>query len=99
VWKKCSNNKIVKLEVPTKAKRTACFESRKCRAEYVKTVAIFNTAGKKLTTTKNVSGMHDANVVYTVGKITRPDSYNPDPREECTNGIHFFLTFEEARDY
>jgi hypothetical protein len=32
---------------------------------------------------------------YQLGFI-KPDSYDPDPRVECSHGIHFFITKEEA---
>ena len=43
--------------------------------------------------------MHDKKTVYCVGEIVKPDSYNDDIREECTNGLHFFITKREAEDY
>ena len=36
---------------------------------------------------------------YTAGERIYPDSYNDDWRVECTNGIHFFMTREEAEDW
>ena len=44
-------------------------------------------------------GLHDPRVVYRKGEIVRPDKYNPDPCLECTHGIHFMLTKEEAEAY
>ena len=38
-------------------------------------------------------------VEYRVGAEVRPDSYDDDPRVECTNGIHFFLTRAETEEY
>jgi hypothetical protein len=48
--------------------------------------------------TEGVS-QHDRKTTYCVGEIVRPDSYNGDFREECTNGIHFFITRAEAEAY
>jgi hypothetical protein len=42
---------------------------------------------------------HDQKTQYTPGKIVRADSFDPDPRIECSNGIHFFITEKEAREY
>jgi len=36
---------------------------------------------------------------YRVGELVYPDSYDPDIRVECTHGIHFFLTREEAESW
>jgi hypothetical protein len=62
---------------------------RKCRAEYVKVLAApaeaFDT--------------HTKRTAYIAGQIVRPDAYDPDPKVECTHGIHFFLTREEAEAY
>ena len=37
--------------------------------------------------------------IYSKGKIIYPDSYNDDIRIECTNGIHFFITKKEAKEW
>ena len=88
VWKKTSAG-VVKLLVPAKARRTASLVGRKCRAEYVKV----------LSAPVDAIGLHDETFVYRTGEIVRPDSYDDDIRIECTHGIHFFLTKEEAEDY
>lgn len=36
---------------------------------------------------------------YRVGTVATPDSYDNNPNAECTNGIHCFLTREEAEAY
>jgi hypothetical protein len=48
---------------------------------------------------KSVAGSHDPGTVYTVGAVTRADSYDDDIRVECTHGIHFFITKEEAEQW
>ena len=96
VWKKASDY-VVKLKVPAKAARTAPLIGRKCRAEYVKVLSIHDHQGN-LAPRNEVRGDYD-NTTYKVGATVRPDSYDPDSKVECSNGIHFFLTFEEARDY
>ena len=89
-WKKIANG-IVLLRIPHDAKRVNAYGSRKCRAEFAYVLA----------TPKGLPapGMHDGKAVYTVGQIVRPDSFDPDPRVECSHGIHFFITEQEARDY
>ena len=88
VWKAVAGG-VCKLRVPPEAKRTATPIGRKCRAEWVEV----------LEAPTNGAGLHDRNVVYRAGEIVRPDKYDPDPRVECTHGIHFFLTREEAEAY
>jgi hypothetical protein len=41
----------------------------------------------------------DDGLEYRVGKIASPDRYCDDPRIECSPGIHFSLTEEEAREW
>jgi len=36
---------------------------------------------------------------YKINEITEADSFNDDIRLECSNGIHFFITKNEAREY
>jgi len=35
---------------------------------------------------------------YTVGKMAIPDKYDPDRRNECSHGIHFYITKIEAEN-
>jgi len=42
---------------------------------------------------------HDGRTEYAPGIVVRPDKWDPDPRVECTHGIHFFLTRQEAEEY
>ena len=91
VWKAVAGG-IAKIEVPAEAKRTACLINRKCRAEFVRTLDII-VGGEAV---QSAPGKHDSSVVYRVGEITQPDSYDDNPAVDCTHGIHFFLTKEEA---
>ena len=88
VWKAVTGG-VCKLLIPADAKRTATPIGRKCRAEFVKV----------LEAPQDGRGIHDPRLVYRAGEIIRPDKYDPDPRVECTHGIHFFLTREEAEAY
>ena len=88
VWKAVAGG-VCKLRIPPEAKRTATPIGRKCRAEWVEV----------LEAPENGQGLHDSNVIYRAGEIVRPDKYDPDPRVECTHGIHFFQTREEAEAY
>jgi len=90
-YKKAAGH-VVKLLIPAKAKRTASLVGRKYRAEYVKVLAIYPKC-------ESVHGDHDEKTIYKVGEIVRPDSYDADIRIECSHGIHFFLTREEAEAY
>ena len=89
VWKKLQEG-ICKLKIPTAAKRVNS-TGRKCRAEYAKVLEL----------PKNTQIGHATydGTIYRVGKIVRPNKYNPDFRVECSHGIHFFITRAEAEAY
>jgi hypothetical protein len=83
-WKKVDTG-VIKLYIPAKAKRTSSLVGRKCRAEFVKVL--------------RGSGKSERGGIYKQGKIYRSDSYDPDPRVECSSGVHFFMTRKEAEEY
>ena len=89
-WKKCRNNVIVKLSIPAEAKRSHAF-GRKCRAEFADVIEIFGAD-------KAVSN-YDNKATYEVGKRIYPDCFDEDWQDECSNGIHFFITRIEAENY
>jgi len=93
VWKKLENNILAKLLVPSEAKRTASLIGRKCRAEYVKVLEIIGE-GRPMSETNSYP-----KVYYNQNEIVRPDKYDDDIRVECSSGIHFFLTREEAENW
>jgi hypothetical protein len=94
-WKKASGC-LVKLEIPAKAKRHNSLGGRKCRASYVKTLQIWDSEGNEV---KECFGSHDNKTLYKVGRLTRPNKYDPNPLEECSHGIHFFISKQEALDW
>lgn len=90
VWKRLQCG-LAKLKIPAGARRTATPVGRKCRAERAE--VIWLEAG--LTDLD----LHHGLTYYRVGQTVRPDKYDDDIRVECTHGIHFFLTREEAEQY
>ena len=90
VWKRLRGG-LCKLKIPAAAKRVNS-TGRKCRAEYAEVLELFPKGTKTGFATYN-------NMEYRVGKIVRPDKYDPDIRVECSHGIHFFITREEAEAY
>ena len=89
-WKKCKNNVIVKLLIPEDAKRSSA-TTRKCRASKAIVLEVIGAE-------KGVS-REDADFVYEVGKEMIPDRFDDDRWNECSHGIHFFITRKEAEDY
>ena len=86
-WKKCCDGVLVKLEVPAEAKRSHAFD-RKCRAEFVKVLEVIGAD-------EGVS-QHTPDTVYCVGETVRCDKWDEDWMTECSGGIHFYITREEA---
>jgi len=96
VYKKVQG-KIVLLKIPSWAKRTASLVGRKCRASAAVVLAIEGDYSKR-----SYYGYDEdpvPTILYKVGATIYPDSYDPDIRIQCSHGIHFFLTREEAENY
>jgi hypothetical protein len=89
-WKKCKNNIIVKLEIPAEAKRSNA-TGRKCRAEYAKVLEVIGSE-------VGIS-QHDGKTKYKAGETIHPDKWDDNRWEECSSGIHFFITRLEAENY
>jgi uncharacterized protein YjbI with pentapeptide repeats len=83
-WKKLNDGSLCEVEIPADAARTSSYIGRKCRSERVLVIS-----GEGLS-------RHDGTTPYAPGLIVTPDEYDPDPRVECSHGIHFFLTRAEA---
>ena len=80
---------LVKMLVPAAARRS-CATTRKFRAEYVQVLEIESGVQR----VEHFSE-HGA-ATYEVGQITRADEWDDDRWNECSHGIHFFLSRHEA---
>ena len=90
---------IVKLLIPADAKRSSAF-TNKCRCSKAKVLGIFDLDGTQLAITQARSiNINNIREVYTVGEWVYPDSFDDNRYDECSHGIHFFMTFKEAVDY
>ena len=87
VWKKCKNDVLVKLRIPEEAKRSSAF-GRKCRAEFADVLEVIGA--------EVGIGQHDGKTEYRVGQRVMPDKWDENWQEECSNGIHFYITRLEA---
>ena len=88
---------IIKLGIPKSAQRVNAISSMKCRCDKAKVLEILNSDGTKSDLT-SVKSNHDKSFVYELEKIVQSE-YDPSDRVECSKGIHFFMTFEEAKEY
>lgn len=91
-YKKLSGGTVATLYVPRSAKRLSNLIGRKCRVSRVKVIALSNGNSRGVS-------QYDPMYGYEIGKWVTPDSFNGDIRIECTNGIHVFMTKQEAEDY
>ena len=96
-WKRCRNNTLVKLRIPEDAKRSNA-SGRKCRAERVEVLEIIDMNDRRIKPAEAVSS-YKSSVVYRVGETVTCDKWNEDRWEECSGGIHFFITRIEAENY
>ena len=93
-WKK-AEGKIVKLKIT--GKRSSAY-GRKCRCSAAEVLAIENLNGTNADVQK-VSSDFEKDFVYEVGKTVSVDNFDEDRWEECSFGIHFFITRQEAVEY
>ena len=83
---------VCTLLIPKEAKRLNA-TGRKCRAEF----AIVLNLPEDVTIGHSI---HDDTFVYEVGqRVTPKEPFCEDRWAECSSGIHFFITREEAENY
>ena len=90
-WKKLTGGVIAKLVIPHDAERLNSYGSRKCRASKVFVDELFGD--------ESAFDRHSGAIEYRQGIEVFPDSFDADPTVECSHGIHFFITREEAEAY
>ena len=95
-FKKCSENKIVKLLIPEDASRSSA-TSRKCRASKAIVLEIENI--ERTEKYKEAKSKYDSSFIYNVGETLEIENFDTDRWNECSNGIHFFITRQEAINY
>ena len=96
-YKKCRDGLIVELEIPEDALRSSG-TTRKCRCSKAKVLSITNLDGSKSKCTEATS-KRDSSFVYKVGETVEVTNFDPNRWNECSTGIHFFVTREEAEKY
>ncbi len=90
VYKKLKEG-VAKLLIPSDAKRSNA-SGRKCRAEYAKVLELPDGCDVG-------HSNHDHKFTYKVGETVRPNNWCDDWAKECAEGIHFFITKQEAENY
>lgn len=92
---KKANKAIIELLIPEDALRSSA-TSRKCRASKVKVLSITAPDGLTL---NEVASDWDKNFIYRVGETIEITDFNKDRWNECSAGIHHFITRKEAEMY
>ena len=87
---------IVKLEITEDALRSSAI-SRKCRASKAKVLSITDANGNPAG--DQVCSDHDKNFVYKVGETVEVTDFDTNRWNECSSGIHHFITRAEAVKY
>ena len=95
-FKKCREDRIVKILITEDALRSSA-TTRKCRASKVKVLEILSI-DKKESFERAVS-KQDADFEYIVGETIEIKDFDEDRWNECSSGIHFFITRGEAEQY
>ncbi len=91
-YKKCQNNIIVELKIFPSAKRSSA-TTRKCRASKVEVLKLSDNA-------KVAYSLHpDYDQQYRKGDIIEVKNFDNNRWNECSTGIHFFITRKEAELY
>jgi len=90
VYKKCMDNIIVTLSIPEESKRSNA-TGRKCR--FSKATVLNLSSGEVAYSTYN------NHFSYKVGDAIDIHDFDPDRWNECSTGIHAFLTKWEAENY
>ena len=96
-FKKCKDDLIVEIEILEDSLRCSA-TSRKCRCSKARVISITNMDGTNSNLTTATS-KYDANFKYTIGEIVTVDDFDTNRWNECSTGIHFFITREEAVNY
>ena len=87
---------IVELEIPADAQRSSA-TSRKCRASKAKVLSITDIDGNP--GYDQVSSDYDSDFVYARGETVEVSDFDDNRWNECSTGIHHFITREEAVKY
>jgi hypothetical protein len=97
-WKKLAEQKIAKLKIPAHAKRSSA-TTLKCRSSEAFVLKILKKENDIWLDVQEGFSKHDNSFVYKVGGTVKVDDYDEDRWNECSRGIHFFISREMAEQY
>lgn len=96
-WKKVNGGLIVKLKITETARRSSA-TTRKCRCSEAEVLEIQNSDGTNAEV-DHATSTYDKNFIYKIGETVSVDNFNEDRWNECSAGIHFFITRQAAVEY
>ena len=91
------NNYIVELLIPEDARRCSA-TSKKCRCDKAKVLSITKLDGTS-DDVDTVYSLYDETFAYKIGETVEVKDFDDNRWNECSTGIHFFLTRQEAVEY
>ena len=94
---KKAGGKIVKLLIPEDAKRSSA-TTLKCRCSKAKVLEIQEIDGSP-SEVKDVLSKFDNDFIYRVGETVFVEDFDDNRWNECTTGIHFFISRDTAVSY
>ena len=96
-FKKVKDDYIVELLIPEDARRCSA-TSNKCRCDKAKVLSITKLNGTS-DGVDTVYSKYDETFVYKIGEIVEVKDFDDNRWNECSTGIHFFITRQEAVNY
>ena len=96
-FKKVKDDYIVELLIPEDARRCSA-TSEKCRCDKAKVLSITKLDGTS-DGVDTVYSTHDEAFAYKIGEIVEVKDFDDNRWNECSTGIHFFVTRQEAVEY
>ena len=96
-WKKVKSC-LVKLEIPEDAKRCSA-TTQKCRCDKAKVLDIVEIGNEGRHIEEILNTSQEVELLYKVGEMVYPDSFDENRWNECSHGIHFFINKQEAINY
>ena len=99
-FKKAGNNYdnyIVELLIPEDARRCSA-TSKKCRCDKAKVLSITKLDGTS-DGVDTVYSIYNETFAYKIGELVEVKDFDDNRWNECSTGIHFFLTRQEAVEY
>ena len=95
-WKK-AKDKIVKIEICEDSKRSSA-TSLKCRCSKAIVLEIQEYDGTH-STVNEVASDYKEDFIYKIGEVVEVSDFNENRWNECSRGIHFFISREMAVKY